>query len=178
MTRHSQTSLRARPRKLVVGLVILLISLSTYACGRMSSRQQTTAVLSLAKLGLAQRNASSEGEVSLVSVSSVAQLPPTVRARIGNQMADPGGLFNAGDVSVPGIPNRRLLFAGISDRYCVVHYEMGGFSHGYVLAFFELSTGKAQALWAHAGIKYNSLEEFASETDPDAFENQVKTIVW
>jgi hypothetical protein len=52
-------------------------------------------------------------------------------------MSNPGGSFAATDVVIlPGTPTRRLVFSGISDRYCLVHYEYGGIGHGYMTALF------------------------------------------
>jgi len=54
-------------------------------------------------------------------------------------MSNPEDRFEAGDVSFFNLPRRRLVFGGISDRYCLVHYEYGGIAHGYLTALFELS---------------------------------------
>lgn len=68
-----------------------------------------------------------------------------------SQMADPGGNWQATDViSESGLPPRRLIFAGLSDRYCVLHFERGGRGHSYHLALFRLTGESAQLVWSAA----------------------------
>jgi hypothetical protein len=59
------------------------------------------------------------------------ELPPAVRAKLlsvtgGQQFADPGQRWNATDVIVHGIPERRLIFAGTVDGNWFIYYEHGG----------------------------------------------------
>jgi mono/diheme cytochrome c family protein len=68
-------------------------------------------------------------------------------------MANPGEKFQVTDViSEPGLPRRRLIFAGISrDRY-FIHYEKGGIAHSYHVAVFDVSpAGKVTFHWGGAG---------------------------
>ncbi len=54
-------------------------------------------------------------------------------------MANPGELFEATDVFLlPGMPQRRLIFAGVSGDKCFVHFEAGGVGHWYGLALFKI----------------------------------------
>jgi hypothetical protein len=64
-------------------------------------------------------------------------------------MADPGKRFEATDViSDPSVPRKRLIFAGVSGDKCFVHYEQGGFSHMYLLAFFKINSEEAlELIW-------------------------------
>ncbi|HYL61009.1 MAG TPA: hypothetical protein VE077_00180 [Candidatus Methylomirabilis sp.] len=64
-------------------------------------------------------------------------------------MANPGERFEATDViSDASVPRKRLIFAGVSDRKCFVHYEQGGFAHVYVLALFKVSSKEAlEPIW-------------------------------
>jgi hypothetical protein len=64
-------------------------------------------------------------------------------------MANPGKKFEAADVILDAsVPQKRLLFAGVSDSKCFVHYEQGGRGHSFVLAFFTLTPAhEMKPLW-------------------------------
>ena len=117
----------------------------------------------------------------LKPVGTVVDLPKSVKARIGRRIVDPGGPFNKGDVNffdrLFGTADRRLLFAGVSDKYCLMHYEYGGIAYGYRVVIFELSKNGAVPIWSHAGRQYANLADFADESDPDALENQVENAI-
>jgi hypothetical protein len=93
-------------------------------------------------------------------------------------MSNPGGRFEATDVGPSDAPRRRLIFGGVSDRYCLVHYEYGGIAHGYTTVLFAISGNQATALWAHAGGRYSDLKEFAKETNRDELSNEVNGIIF
>jgi len=59
-----------------------------------------------------------------------------------------------------------------------VHYEYGGVAHGYLTVIFALSGNQSIPLWAHAGGRYTSLEQFAKETDRDELTNEVNEAVF
>jgi hypothetical protein len=54
-------------------------------------------------------------------------------------MANPGERFEATDViRDSSVPRERLIFAGVLNTKCFVHYEQGGYAHSYFIAFFNL----------------------------------------
>jgi hypothetical protein len=62
-------------------------------------------------------------------------------------MAEPGGPFEAGDVVTPqnrDVPRRRLIQAAFSKNFCIVHYEFGGYVHGYTIDVFALDNDRAR----------------------------------
>jgi hypothetical protein len=77
-------------------------------------------------------------------LTSVERLPIQVKTgfaallhRATFEMADPDQDFQVGDVITrPGLARRRLIFAGISDTNCFLHYEMGGRAHSFYLVVF------------------------------------------
>ena len=95
-------------------------------------------------------------------------------------MSNPGGPFNATDVEAFffDTPRRRLVFGGVSDQYCLVHYEYGGIAHGYMTVLFELSGSQSRPLWAHASDRYASLEQFVKEADAGELMNEVSDAVF
>ena len=51
----------------------------------------------------------------------------------------------------PGLPFRRLLFAGESQMSWFIHYEQGGIAHGYsVLVFSKTQQDGLQFFWGGA----------------------------
>jgi len=64
-------------------------------------------------------------------------------------MANPGKEFQATDLILyPSVPQRRLVFAGVSGERCFILYEQGGIAHFYVLALFKLSPASAmKPIW-------------------------------
>jgi len=64
-------------------------------------------------------------------------------------MANPGKNFLAADVIYDSsLPRKRLIFAGVLDDRCFVHYEQGGRGHIYILVFFRVtSKDSMEPLW-------------------------------
>jgi hypothetical protein len=151
---------------------VTLLSLLGIGC-----RSQVVSI-DLKKLHLHQNGASLPEQISLMPLRSVGSLPKSVRSRIP-KMSNRGGSFAATDVvSVPGTPARRLVFGGISDRYCLVHYEYGGIAHGYMTVLFALSENQSIPLWVHSGGRYESLDQFAKETDQGELTNEVDNAIF
>jgi hypothetical protein len=71
------------------------------------------------------------------------------------EMANPGERFQVTDVVVePGLPWRRLFFAGISTGKYFIHYEEGGIGHSYHVAVFTIdSDRKVKFLWGGPGFR-------------------------
>lgn len=167
--------LRANLRKLIA--FTFLLPLLGGGCQEHRAKSNELVSLDLTRLKLGQNDTSLPAQISFVPIKSVQLLPESVRLRIP-KMSNPGGPFDAGDVSFFNTPRRRLVFGGISDRYCVVHYEYGGIAHGYMTALFEVSGNQSKPLWAHAGSRYDSLEQFAKEIDPHELTNGVDDAIF
>ncbi len=83
-------------------------------------------------------------------VKDVRVLPVPVREALNEQggsrlvMANPGEKFEATDYIVDSsLPQRRLIFAGVSGDRCFIHYERGGRGHSYIIAFFKVASAKS-----------------------------------
>ena len=151
--------------------LILMLCLLGSGC---KGRETSTVTTDLSKLHLQLADRSSANQVEFTPIKSVSALPETVRTRIGRDMANPGERFNATDVIVSDLPMRRLIFAGKSDRYYLVHYEVGGRGRYFVTALFELSGQQAIPLWASvSGEKYASMEQFNQAANSRMLKNQV-----
>ena len=84
-------------------------------------------------------------------------LPPAVQEAIG-PMSDPGQRFSKGCTSErryvlfgPGLPFRRLEFAGASGNQVFAYYEHGGFAHWWTVETFEvdaLGHARQTGTWA------------------------------
>jgi len=155
-----------------------LLPLLGVSCQSHAAKSREVVSVDLTRLQLRQNDASLPAQISLGATKSVRSLPESVRSRIP-KMSNPGGPFNDSDVSfLFDTPRRRLIFGGVSDRFCLVHYEYGGVAHGYLTVIFALSGNQSIPLWAHAGGRYTSLEQFAKETDRDELTNEVNEAVF
>lgn len=118
-----------------------------------------------------------------VLVRTVEAIPPLVSLPLlgkhpHQEMADAGKPFQATDVVMgPPLPFRRLVFAAISARYCLVYYEYGGITQGTVVRVYRLSPRKAACLWAvplvwkkGADFSYCSLAELQQQIVNGRFE--------
>lgn len=91
-------------------------------------------------------------------LDNVEQLPASIKdafTAIAHEprfeMADPGHDFQVTDVMThEGLPRRRLIFAGISDRDCFIHYEMGGRGHSFLVVVFARGPSEARFTWGKA----------------------------
>jgi len=88
------------------------------------------------------------------AVLRVKQLPRSVRGWFAQRatgrtsyLADPGQKYQAGCIVEKGSAPRRLLFAGVADDHCFVHYEKGGRGHSYHVVLFRLSGNEARLTW-------------------------------
>jgi mono/diheme cytochrome c family protein len=91
---------------------------------------------------------------------NVGRLPANLKSAFAQlageryfNMANPGEKFQVTDViDEPGLPWRRLFFAGISNDKYFIHYEKGGIAHSSHLAVFAVnSDGKVSFLWGGPG---------------------------
>ena len=113
-------------------------------------------------VGVAQQDRSSvverehllDGQLKVVSKTegipaNVKQALSKIAREPSFAMADPGRKFQATDVVVGRkLPWRRLVFAGVQDDKWFIHYERGGFAHGYYVAAFKAdSRGDARFVW-------------------------------
>ena len=104
-------------------------------------------------------------------VTKVAELPKAVVDAFAEhtkqnpfRMANPGEEFQAtDDIGKPNLPVRRLVFAGVSDGYCVVQYEIGGVAHLWWVVLFRLSKdGPAAPVWAAHAQKWGGFADLAA----------------
>ena len=99
-----------------------------------------------------------DGEFSIEK--NVSRLPEPLKTAFAHlagdsdfKMANPGEKYQeTDDVAEPGLPIRRLLFAGISKEKYFTHYEKGGLAHTYHVAVFAVNPeGKISFVWGGRG---------------------------
>jgi len=168
MDRHTNPMYLTRP--LVLVLFCLFVSL--FGCGPHLNSTIESEHLNLSTLG------PFPDDVTFHLVRTYEELPPKVKERIGTNVSNPGGLFNAGDTSIPGLPDRRMIFAYKSGSYCLIHFERGGITHDFVIVLFELSTDQAVTRWAHAGEKFKTIDAFRVRLQHRPIANEMNEIVW
>lgn len=91
---------------------------------------------------------------AFTTITDVKSLPASVKqaftpegsSRI--EMANPGHPWSVGCVAIKGLPQQRLIFAGVSGEKSLVHYEQGGRAHTYYVKLFKLEPNqRATLLW-------------------------------
>ena len=87
--------------------------------------------------------------------SKVKQAFAEITAEHSFALANPGQKYQVTDVvSEPGLPFRRLLFAGVKDDEWFIHYERGGRGHGYSVIVFKVDAQqRLQFLWGGVGFR-------------------------
>jgi len=129
----------------------------------------------LAPVAVAQQDQSSVAEKGhlldgqLKVISKTEGIPANVKlafSKIAREpsfaMANPGQKFQVTDVVLDRtLPWRRLVFAGVLDDKWFIHYERGGYAHGYYVAAFKANShGDALFLWGcGVGKSAKTLEE-------------------
>jgi len=58
--------------------------------------------------------------------SSFTNTPETAANQAEIELANPGQLFQMSDAEIPGVPFRRLVFAGFRAGSCIIYYQHGG----------------------------------------------------
>jgi hypothetical protein len=107
-----------------------------------------------------------EGDFAIVK--DVKTLPRLVveafTERGGSRLliANPGQRFEVTDVlDDESVPRERLIFAGVLNGKCFLHYERGGYAPEYILAFLNVaSTSGVKMLWqGHCSGPATNLQE-------------------
>ncbi len=104
-------------------------------------------------------------EDGFTGISRVEDIPGDVLQKFAEiakdpnlQIADPGKKFQETDfILEEGLPLRRLIWGGISNNYCVIHYERGGRGHSYYVILFKRSGKAASFLWG--GTRFESIRD-------------------
>jgi hypothetical protein len=119
-----------------------------------------TTVAQQRQLPAIERERFVDGQFNVVSKTEA--IPTNVKqafSKISRQpsfaMANPGQRFQATDVVLDRtLPFRRLVFAGVLDDRWFVHYEKGGYAHGYYVVAFKVDPdGDAHFVWGCSGVE-------------------------
>ena len=139
----------------VIGFVTVLISVVGAALGKVTHLT-------------ASDRAALENPRSVQLLNSTRDIPEAVKSACASVisdhrfwLADPGKPFNATDVGPDDrIPNRRLLWAARLPEYFVVHYESGGFAHGFHVIVVRLDGARTRVVWRAAAAEYKDYSVF------------------
>lgn len=91
------------------------------------------------------------------------------------RMANPGENYQLTDAgNWRGLPMRRLVFASVSEKYCVVHLEKGGRGHGYYVVVLKLDEGKAKFVWgAISDHELKGLDDFGESITRNKLDDEL-----
>jgi hypothetical protein len=99
-------------------------------------------------------------------IHSTSDLPLPILALCAgdkNNLAEPGGKWNATDVIVDAtLPSKRLLWAAKGGEYYVVHYERGGIAHTFHILVAKLAKDEAKpgSVWNAVGGPFKDYAAF------------------
>lgn len=112
-------------------------------------------------------------------VRSVEAIPDAVLMQFQGGLAGPGHDCQSTDV-VRGrpLPSRRLIVAGVSQKYCIVHYERGGIGRSWLLALFELLDGRANVRWVSNTEPMTDLQEVKTALESSQYRNELGRTAW
>lgn len=122
--------------------IFLLLSLASVVC--MAESRYPAAVLNDSKF---------------TEIKSVKNIPESVMKFCADQtgrMADPGGEWEVSDSGNDhNLPTKRLIWSIKKNNDYVIHYEYGGYVHGFmfVIATFDPASKKASLVWEGVGTK-------------------------
>lgn len=114
----------------------------------------------------------SEGAVTFITVDKTSSLPVSIVSEFGG-LAEPGADYRETDVGDGRLPNHRLIVAGISDQYCLLHYEVGGIGKYFVIAIFQKSGSGTKAVWATYAGRSMSLMEIKTALESGKMRNEL-----
>jgi len=121
---------------------------------------------------------------ALVEVRRTDQVPAAVWTAFGNAtadhastMANPGEKWQATDYILEGnLPWRRLIFAGTSERYVLLHYERGGIAISFHLVLFQIDGDEARKVWSGGGLpSLQSLADVPAAIQSPAIQDDPKS---
>jgi hypothetical protein len=111
-----------------------------------------------AKLSAAEKRQLFGGDCQVVT--SISALPQPIKNAFATvtqdkpfALANPGTRFNATDVLEPGLPQRRLLFAGVCSNRWIIQYEKGGWIGSVEVIVFSIeSKSDVHFMWGGLGF--------------------------
>lgn len=157
---------------LIIVSVCFCLLVYGVGCQRRASREPKTVPIDLSRI---TRNA---GVVTFSEIYNVGQLPRAVTAQLPGGFANPTGKFRVSDASDSSLPLRRLIVAGSSDQYFIVHYEKGGISNYFATALLKGSSDKAELVWVSACPPMTDLHELKAEMESGKLKNQLGTMAY
>jgi hypothetical protein len=111
-------------------------------------------------------------------ITRAAAIPKAVINEFGGGFANPAQRFQSTDpIQDQGLPSRRLVVAGVSDRYCIIHYECGGIANSSLVVLFELSESKATVVWVSNTIRVSNLRGLKTVLESTRPQNQLGHVV-
>lgn len=86
--------------------------------------------------------------INAVPKSILKELMAIAHSKEKNFMANVNGAFNATDIVDGRYPDRRLIFAGKSDKLFFIYYECGGIGYHLSLVMFDISSSNIKPILA------------------------------
>ncbi len=131
------------------------------------------------RLAIDLTNLGQRGQTVVFSeIRDVSQLPGDVTTQLAGGFANPGDRFRETDVSDSSLPLRRLVVAGVSDRYVLVDYEKGGISKYFVAALFLRSNQEAKLVSVSGSPRGSKLSEIKAQIESGELKNELGRLIY
>jgi|SRR5260221_8981387 len=102
-------------------------------------------------------------------IHAATNLPPAVFAFCADhsgRLAEPGQKWEVSDVIIDAaLPQKRMIWAVTDGSYFVVHYESGGFAHGFHVLVARLEAGHGKPSFVWHGVCFDPLKDFRAFVD-------------
>lgn len=130
-------------RAILLFIIILVTSLS-YA----QDRPDNSDSLPMPEYQLLGSHFEEIRDIHDIPKSIIKALKTLAHSKEKNFMAKVNGTFNSTDIVDDRYPNRRLIFAGKSDKLYFIYYECGGIGYHLSLVMFDKSSGNIKPVLA------------------------------
>jgi hypothetical protein len=102
--------------------------------------------------------------VDSIPVGVISNLIRFVSSKKNIFMANPDKPFNSTDIIDNALPNRRLILAGRSAKFCFIYYECGGLGYHTTFVMYDCSRHLPKLVLSFGTFKMlNSIEELKSK---------------
>ncbi len=169
MTLHKKFSRNANRKS---PIYLLLVATALVGGCRTAGKPQQVSI-DLGRLGLP------EGVVTFAQTRNVDALSRSVLDQFSGGLANPGDDFQATDV-IRGrsLPLRRLVIAGTSEKYSIIHYERGGVGRSWLVVLLKSSEGRSSVLWVCTAGPMSDLAQVGRALESGQCANELGRTVW
>ena len=111
-------------------------------------------------------------------VYDVSKLPSFVTTQLAGGFANPGDRFRETDVADQSLPLRRLVVAGVSERYVIVVYQVGVICTYFAVALFRRSNQEATLVSVSSSPRGTQLRQLKTQIESGGLRNELGHMIY